>query len=453
MNNDQAANHHSLSEPTLPNLWRIAVPLSGAMLSQSLLGLVDTALVGHLGGLALASVSIGSYLVFILVALITGFGTGWHNLISKHGQTHPRLFSLGLAYAVVISITVGAIGGYITDDLINMFVLDDRINTLAADYAQARLWALPAIALSIGARIYWSELGAPWQYTKILLLAHLANVPISYGLIYGLGGLPAMGAVGAGIGTSIAVWLGVVLQALMLFKKSSSNATISSALFSLNHWQLLLRFTWPPMLQQFIFSLHLAVFLWIISLLGASVMAASFSVLNVGLVLILPAIGLGQSALSLLGAALANGNKEYIIKWSKLILHTGVLSVSVLALFVGFAAPWLAQILLVNRELQQLTIAALPWYAAAMVLEACIIILGRFVLLTGQRKTVLLLMSASQWLVFLPLLYWLSPAYGFMTVWWLHVGYRVVTIFCFWWMWRRFIKGPLIGQMSTFNKE
>ena len=189
MNNDQAANHHSLSEPTLPNLWRIAVPLSGAMLSQSLLGLVDTALVGHLGGLALASVSIGSYLVFILVALITGFGTGWHNLISKHGQTHPRLFSLG------------AIGGYITDDLINMFVLDDRINTLAADYAQARLWALPAIALSIGARIYWSELGAPWQYTKILLLAHLANVPISYGLIYGLGGLPAMGAVGAGIGT------------------------------------------------------------------------------------------------------------------------------------------------------------------------------------------------------------------------------------------------------------
>jgi Na+-driven multidrug efflux pump len=182
-------------------------------------------------------------------------------------------------------------------------------------------------------------------------------------------------------------------------------------------------------------------------------MAASFSVLNVGLVLILPAIGLGQSALSLLGAALANGNKEYIIKWSKLILHTGVLSVSVLALFVGFAAPWLAQLLLVNRELQQLTIAALPWYAAAMVLEACIMILGRFVLLTGQRKTVLLLMSASQWLVFLPLLYWLSPAYGFMTVWWLHVGYRVVTIFCFWWMWRRFIKGPLIGQMSTFNKE
>ena len=60
------------TKPSLTALLRLALPLSGAMLSQALLGLVDTALVGHLGGLALASVSIGSYLVFILAALLTG---------------------------------------------------------------------------------------------------------------------------------------------------------------------------------------------------------------------------------------------------------------------------------------------------------------------------------------------------------------------------------------------
>lgn len=453
MNNDPTTNPHWGSDPTLPNLWRIAVPLSGAMLSQSLLGLMDTALVGHLGGLALASISIGSYLVFILVAIITGLGTGWHSLISKHGQTYHGLFQLGLVYLVSLSICAAVIGASIIDDLIYMFVLDDRVNTLAADYGQARLWALPAVALSISARIYWSELGTAWQYTKILLLAHAANVPISYGLIYGMGGLPAMGAVGAGVGTSIAIWLGVLLQALMLYKQGASDTRVKDIRLSFNHWRLLLRFTWPPMLQQLIFSLHLSAFLWIISLLGASVMAASFAVLNVGLVLILPAIGLGQAALSMLGAAMAQGNKEQVIKWSKLILYSGVLSVSILALFVGHTAPWLAKLLLINRELQQLTIEALPWYAMAMVLEAVIIILSRFVLLSGYRKTVLVIMGSSQWLVFLPLLYWLAPNYGFMTVWWLHVGYRLVTIFCLWWMWRRFIKSPLIGQISTFNKE
>ena len=80
MSNSEAAHLDSSNEPKLTNLWPIALPLSGAMLSQALVSLVDTALVGHLGGLALASVSIGSYLVFILVAIVTGFGTGWHSL-------------------------------------------------------------------------------------------------------------------------------------------------------------------------------------------------------------------------------------------------------------------------------------------------------------------------------------------------------------------------------------
>ena len=452
MSNSQPAHLHSSPEPTLANLWLIAAPLSGAMLSQAAVGLVDTALVGHLGGLALASVSIGSYLVFVLVAILTGLGTGWHSLVSQHAISHKGLMGLGLVYGIFISICLGITGAYGIDDLIDVFVLDDRINSLAAYYGQSRLWALPAIILSIAARIYWSEIGTPWQYTKLVLLAHLANVPISYGLIYGIGGLPAMGAVGAGVGTSIALWLGVLLQFFLLFKKNLAGEKFRFQ-FYITNWLLLLRFTWPPMLQQLAFALHLALFLWILSQLGASVMAASFAVLNVGLLLILPAVGLGQAALSLLGTAIANKDKVQVIGWSRLIVCTGLFTALTLALIVGFIAPWLAQLLLINRELQQLTATALPWYAAAMILETGIIILSRFVLLTGSRKTVLILVTSSQWLLFLPLLAWLAPTYGYMAVWWLHIGYRIATVLMLWWLWRRYIKGLPMGQHFSLNKE
>ena len=452
MSNSQTNHLHSTREPTLANLWPIALPLSGAMLSQAAVGLVDTALVGHLGGLALASVSIGSYLVFVLVAIITGLGTGWHGLVSQHSLSHKGLMGLGLVYGILMSICLGIAGAFIVDDVINVFVLDDRINTLAAYYAQSRLWALPAIVLSIAARIYWSELGTPWQYTQVVVLAHLANIPISYGLIYGIGGLPAMGAVGAGVGTSIALWLGVLLQLFLLLKRSVRFEAFTCQ-FSMTNLLLLLRFTWPPMLQQLAFALHLALFLWILSQLGASVMAASFAVLNVGLLLILPAIGLGQAALSLIGNAMANKEKVKIIAWSKLILATGILTALALALFVGVMAPWFAQLLLVNRELQQLTAMALPWYATAMILETCIIILSRFVLLTGLRKTGLILVTASQWLLFLPLLAWLAPTYGFMAVWWLHGVYRILVVVILWWIWRRYLKGLSTVQNFSHNKE
>jgi len=452
MSNSQTNQLHSTREPTLANLWPIALPLSGAMLSQAAVGLVDTALVGHLGGLALASVSIGSYLVFILVAIITGLGTGWHGLVSQHSLSHKGLMGLGLVYGIVISICLGITGAFVVDDVINVFVLDDRINSLATYYAQFRLWALPAVVLSIAARIYWSEQGTPWQYTKVVVLAHLANIPISYGLIYGIGGLPAMGAVGAGVGTSIALWLGVLLQLFLLFKRNFRFEAFSCQ-SSMTNWLLLLRFTWPPMLQQLAFALHLALFLWILSQLGASVMAASFAVLNVGLLLILPAIGLGQAALSLIGTAMANKDKVKTMAWSKLILATGILTALALALFVGVMAPWFAQLLLVNRELQQLTAMALPWYATAMILETCIIILSRFVLLTGLRKTGLILVTASQWLLFLPLLAWLAPTYGFMAVWWLHIVYRILAVVILWWIWRRYINGLSTGQNFSLNKE
>ena len=452
MSNSQTNHLHSTREPTLANLWPIALPLSGAMLSQAAVGLVDTALVGHLGGLALASVSIGSYLVFVLVAIITGLGTGWHGLVSQHSLSHKGLMGLGLVYGILMSICLGIAGAFIVDDVINVFVLDDRINTLAAYYAQSRLWALPAIVLSIAARIYWSELGTPWQYTQVVVVAHLANIPISYGLIYGIGGLPAMGAAGAGVGTSIALWLGVLLQLFLLLKRSVRFEAFTCQ-FSMTNLLFLLRFTWPPMLQQLAFALHLALFLWILSQLGASAMAASFAVLNVGLLLILPAIGLGQAALSLIGNAMANKEKVKIIAWSKLILATGILTALALALFVGVMAPWFAQLLLVNRELQQLTAMALPWYATAMILETCIIILSRFVLLTGLRKTGLILVTASQWLLFLPLLAWLAPTYGFMAVWWLHGVYRILVVVILWWIWRRYLKGLSTVQNFSHNKE
>ena len=452
MSNSQTNHLHSTREPTLANLWPIALPLSGAMLSQAAVSLVDTALVGHLGGLALASVSIGSYLVFVLVAIITGLGTGWHGLVSQHSLSHKGLMGLGLVYGILMSICLGIAGAFIVDDVINVFVLDDRINTLAAYYAQSRLWALPAIVLSIAARIYWSELGTPWQYTQVVVVAHLANIPISYGLIYGIGGLPAMGAVGAGVGTSIALWLGVLLQLFLLLKRSVRFEAFTCQ-FSMTNLLLLLRFTWPPMLQQLAFALHLALFLWILSQLGASAMAASFAVLNVGLLLILPAIGLGQAALSLIGNAMANKEKVKTIAWSKLILATGILTALALALFVGVMAPWFAQLLLVNRELQQLTAMALPWYATAMILETCIIILSRFVLLTGLRKTGLILVTASQWLLFLPLLAWLAPTYGFMAVWWLHGVYRILAVVILWWIWRRYLKGLSTVQNFSHNKE
>ena len=52
----------------------------------------------------------------------------------------------------------------------------------------------------------------------------------------------------------------------------------------------------------------------------------------------------------------------------------------------------------------------------------------------------------------LPLLAWLAPSYGFMLVWWLHIGYRALSVLLLWLIWRQYIKSLLIGLKPPLNK-
>mgnify|MGYP003972144721 FL=1 len=423
------------TKPSLTALLRLALPLSGAMLSQALLGLVDTALVGHLGGLALASVSIGSYLVFILAALLTGFGTGLHTYVSQ-SKIASTWLSSGLWFGLSLAIVLSAIAALVAPEVITAFVLDDRINSLALHYTQWRLWGLPAIVLSISMRVYWSHQGQPWQFAKILLLAHVANVPISYALIYGIG-VPAMGASGAALGTSIALWLGAFMQWLHFVR---AHGSVPLRAPKVDQIRQLIYLGWPSMVQQLAFSMHLAVFMWIVSHLGASALAATFSVLNVGLLLVLPAVGLGQATLSLIGKAIAQQDATRIKQWSRLILITGLLSSVMLLVLVWLGREPLANLLLVSRELQNLTSTALPWYALAMVLETLIIILSRCLIVAGPRKRPFIWVGLGQWGLFLPLMIWCIPSYGFIMVWWLHIGYRAIVSGILWLSWQHYLQ-------------
>ena len=60
----------------LTRITTLGLPIMGGMLSQSLLNLIDAAMVGSLGSEALAGVGLGSYANFMAVALVMGLGAG-----------------------------------------------------------------------------------------------------------------------------------------------------------------------------------------------------------------------------------------------------------------------------------------------------------------------------------------------------------------------------------------
>ena len=67
----------------LTRITTLGLPIMGGMLSQSLLNLIDAAMVGSLGSEALAGVGLGSYANFMAVALVMGLGAGVQAMVAR----------------------------------------------------------------------------------------------------------------------------------------------------------------------------------------------------------------------------------------------------------------------------------------------------------------------------------------------------------------------------------
>ena len=66
-------------------IFQIALPILGGMLSQNILNLVDAAMVGHLGSTQLAAVGLASFVNFVAAALFMGMGAGVQAMVARRG--------------------------------------------------------------------------------------------------------------------------------------------------------------------------------------------------------------------------------------------------------------------------------------------------------------------------------------------------------------------------------
>lgn len=208
-----------LTEGSIPrHVLRLAAPIAAGMLFQTLYYLVDLYFVSRLGDAAIAGVSTGGNLQFVVIAATQVLGVGTMTLIAHAVGRRDReeanlVFNQGLALAAVCAlVTLG--GGY--------WLIGPYMRSLGADAATVAagstylLWFLPGVALqfalvSIGAALRGTGIQAPAMVVQMLTV--VLNAILSPILIVGwLTGRP-MGVAGAALATSISVGVGVVLMA------------------------------------------------------------------------------------------------------------------------------------------------------------------------------------------------------------------------------------------------
>src|SRR5690606_13474867 len=186
-------------------------------------------------------------------------------------------------------------------------------------------------------RGYWNAVDLAKIYLRTLIVMHVVNALLDYVLIFGAFGAPRLGVDGAGWANLAANWTGTAYyfgQALLRIRKNGFLHGIPSAP---TMWTML-RTSLPAAMQQFLFAAGMTVFFAIVGKLGTAEVAATSVLLNLLLVALLPAMGFGIAAASLVGQALGRRDPRDARRWGWDVVRTAVPIVTMIA-SVGLAFP------------------------------------------------------------------------------------------------------------------
>jgi MATE family multidrug resistance protein len=418
-------------------LLALALPAAATQLSTMLMGFVDTVLLGHYGIRELAASSIGNVWIQGTLLLALGVIIGTDPLIAQaHGRGDGRAAGLagqrGLVIAALLSIPLG-LAWWGTEAVMLATGQDPQLAADAKLFAVAQIPSIPFFLAFHALRQYLAGRGIVRPAMWVIVGANGLNALLVWALIFGRLGLPELGLLGAGIGTSIT-------RAFCLF-----------ALLGLIRLGSLHAGAWPPLTRELLdtrafreilalgipVAIHFGLEVWAFSgstllagKLGAIELAAHTIALNLGSLSFMLPLGVSQGAVTRVGNLLGAGRASDAGHAAWVAIGVGA---AIMALCgVGFFA--LRNLLpdLYTDELAVIAAASslLPIAAAFQVFDGTQVVCCGVLRGMGRTRPAALFNLVGYWILGLPLGAWLAfrGGWGLHGIWWgLCIGLLVVS--------------------------
>jgi putative MATE family efflux protein len=199
------------------HILNMAPPIVAGMITIMICQLVDLYFVQELGDGAIAGVAAAGNLVFLLSGVLQVLGVGTVSLIAhavgRKDQAGANLvFNQAFGLAVVCGLLTWVAGSLFAGLYMRMVAADQATVTAGTTYM---LWFMPALALQFASRVMGAALSGTGIVRPGMIVQALAvtiNIVLAPVLIAGWGTGYPLGVAGAGLASSIAVLMGVLMM-------------------------------------------------------------------------------------------------------------------------------------------------------------------------------------------------------------------------------------------------
>lgn len=209
----------------IKKLLSVMIPILVAQVSTAGVTFINTTMAGHAGADDLAGVSVGAGLFYPLLASIIGLLMAGTPLMAqligrKERESLPFIVRSGMVIGLSVWALFTAAYFFFIDDLLASLALEAAVEHIARYYLMTMIGVVFFLALMIPLRCLTDTAGSTSISMKLFLMAPVINGIFNYLFIYGHGGLPALGGIGAGLATMMTYGflLGLFLLVVMKSK-------------------------------------------------------------------------------------------------------------------------------------------------------------------------------------------------------------------------------------------
>jgi multidrug resistance protein, MATE family len=289
----------------------LATPIIGENLLQTMVGAVDTFLVARLGAYAVAGVGIGFELVFFIISILSAIDIGATILVSQaigagdqRRANHLARQAIVVGLILAVPVSVGMF--FAAPSIIAVFGAEPDVTAAATTYLQVTAATSVALFLSFVCGAVLRGAGDSRTPLKAAVIANVINVAVSYVLISGHLGFPALGVAGSALGAAAGRSVGA---SFMLVMMAGGHKAISLR----GRWGWMPRFDFarqlltlgvPAATEQVLSSGAFMTLIAVVSLIGTPALAAqqiTFTALSLAF---LPAFGFSIAATALVGQSI-----------------------------------------------------------------------------------------------------------------------------------------------------
>jgi putative MATE family efflux protein len=306
-----------------PRLYKIAIPIALQSFMMSSLNMVGVVMIGQLGAVPVAAVGLANQIFFLLTLMLFGIYTGSAMFTAqlwgiKDIPNIRKVLGLALTLGLGTGTLFLIIAEFFPVAVLSIYSQDPAVIALGSYYLRILGLSFIPYAISFCYAIVLRSTGDVQSPLIATFTSLSLNTVLSYGLIFGKLGLPALGVYGAGLAVVISRLLELVLILLLTYRKDSPAAAKLHELFSYNleFSKKVLKPVLPVVANEILWSLGITAYSVVYARINTDSIAAMNIVASIDQMALVLFNGIGHACAIMVGNWIGAGDEEQAFRYA-----------------------------------------------------------------------------------------------------------------------------------------